>query len=184
MKATSELIKEHQGIELMLRILKAIVKKIECDEEIPIDHFGGIIEFFKIFVDKCHHGKEEEFLFPALEAAGVVRDGGPIGVMLHEHEEGRKIIERLSRAVENFNKEGKTNTTEIRTAGNEYIELLKNHISKENSVLFPMAENLLDTNTDSALYASFDELEKNRIGVGKHEQFHAFLDQLSKTYLH
>jgi hemerythrin-like domain-containing protein len=35
------------------------------------------MEFLTVFVDKCHHGKEEEFLFPALEAAGIAREGGP-----------------------------------------------------------------------------------------------------------
>ena len=88
MKATDELRKEHQGIELMLRVLQAVAEKFKRGERVNTEHLDGILEFLSIFVDKCHHGKEEEFLFPALEAAGVRREDGPIGVMLSEHEQG------------------------------------------------------------------------------------------------
>ena len=60
------------------------------------------MDFLSIFVDKCHHGKEEEFLFPALEAKGVKREGGPIGVMLHEHEQGRGLVAMLRNAVADY----------------------------------------------------------------------------------
>ena len=52
-----------------------------------------------MFADKCHHGKEEDVLFPELEKAGIARQGGPIGVMLHEHVSGREFIRRMSEAL-------------------------------------------------------------------------------------
>jgi hemerythrin-like domain-containing protein len=135
MKATDELKKEHQGIELMLRVLQAIADKLRKSEHIGIEHLDGIMEFLSIFVDKCHHGKEEEFLFPALEAAGVPRDGGPIGVMLSEHEQGRKLVARLKNAVNSYTSGDKTPTSAINTVVDEYTSLLTQHIEKENHVL-------------------------------------------------
>jgi hemerythrin-like domain-containing protein len=82
MKATQQLRAEHEGIQLMLRILEAICRKLEAGERVNPDHMEGIIEFFRVFVDHCHHGKEEELLFPVMEAAGVIKQGGPLGVML------------------------------------------------------------------------------------------------------
>lgn len=70
------------------------------------EELEGIMEFLMVFVDKCHHGKEEDFLFPALEAAGVARDGGPIGVMLHEHERGRRHIADMKNALGDFTVHG------------------------------------------------------------------------------
>jgi len=82
MQATDELKKEHHAIELMLKILKAVSAKLEQGEQILADHLNGIMAFLTVFVDKCHHGKEEEFLFPALEAAG--------GLSLAEIREGKR----------------------------------------------------------------------------------------------
>ena len=92
MKATGELRKEHEGIRIMLEILQTVAQKMVDGESVPRDEIDDIMEFLTIFVDTCHHGKEEEFLFPALESAGIARNNGPIGVMLHEHEQGRKFI--------------------------------------------------------------------------------------------
>ena len=169
MKATGELKKEHQGIELMLRVLQAVSKKFGRGEQIHAEHLNGIMEFLSIFVDKCHHGKEEEFLFPALEAAGVPREGGPIGVMLGEHEQGRKLVARLKNAVTSYMSGDKTATANVQILVDEYAALLIQHIEKENNVLFAMADAKLDTAKDTELFEAFEQLEIERIGPGKHE---------------
>ncbi|MFZ0450391.1 MAG: hemerythrin domain-containing protein [Desulfatiglandaceae bacterium] len=183
MKATDELKKEHQGIELMLRVLQAIAEKFKHGDQIQAKHLDGILEFLSIFVDKCHHGKEEEFLFPALEAAGVPRDGGPIGVMLSEHEQGRKLVARLKYAVTSYKSGDKTIAASFQLIINEYVALLTQHIEKENNVLFAMADAKLDSHKDTELFEAFEQLERERIGKGKHEEFHVLLDQLRDAYL-
>lgn len=50
-------------------------EKIVSGKNVPAEELKGIMEFLTVFVDKCHHGKEEDFLFPALEAAGIAKDG-------------------------------------------------------------------------------------------------------------
>jgi len=183
MKATDELKKEHQGIELMLRIVGAISDKSARGEEISVQHLADILEFLTVFVDKCHHGKEEEFLFPALEAAGITRDGGPVGVMLYEHEQGRKLVAKLKGAAAVLRTGDQSAAAVIAETGNQYIALLTEHIAKENNVLFVMAEERLDGSQDEHLVESFETLERDRIGIGKHEEFHALLEQLHDIYL-
>ena len=63
------------------------------------------------------------------------------------------------------------------------MDLLTQHIAKENSVLFPLADSRLDAGRDNQLFEDFERLERERIGIGKHEAFHRLLDQLSNTYL-
>lgn len=183
MKATDELKNEHQGIELMLRILQAIAGKLGEGEQIDSGQLNGIMEFLSIFVDKCHHGKEEEFLFPALEAAGVPREGGPIGVLMGEHEQGRRLVARLEKAVTNTISGDKAATSNVQVIVDEYVALLTQHIEKENNVLFAMADAKLDTAKDNELFEAFEQLEKERIGPGKHEAFHALLNRLEHEYL-
>lgn len=156
MKATDELKKEHEGITLMLRVLQTVADKFKSGEGVNTEHLDGILEFLSIFVDKCHHGKEEEFLFPALAAAGVPREGGPIGVMLGEHEKGRKLVASLKDAVAGYKSGNNPNASDIPLVINEYVALLTQHIAKENTVLFLMADAKLGSKKDDALFEAFE----------------------------
>ncbi len=183
MKAIDELKEEHQGIELMLKVLTSISERFGHTGQIQAEDLHAIIEFLSVFVDKCHHGKEEEFLFPALEAEGVQRAGGPIGVMMNEHEQGRKLVAKLKIAVALYTSGDRTATVILQSTITEYVALLKQHIEKENNVLFAMADIKLNTAKDTELLEAFEKLEKERIGPGKHEEFHALLKRLEHEYL-
>lgn len=183
MRATDELKKEHAGIELMLRILGVLKNEYGQGQAPPREDVDGVLEFLSTFVDRCHHGKEEDFLFPALETVGVEREGGPIGVMLAEHEEGRMLVARLKAAIARYDEGDKTAAVGIQHVIDDYVTLLTQHIVKENTVLFPMADAHLDADKDSELYEAFEKLEHERIGPGKHDEFHGLLARLENTYL-
>jgi hemerythrin-like domain-containing protein len=167
----------------MLQILPAVSSRIGQGKPVAAEHLAGIIEFLTVFVDKCHHGKEEEFLFPALEAAGVPREGGPIGVMLNEHQQGRTLAAQFKEALTRLSSGDKRAAADVPRIVRQYVDLLTRHIEKENQVLFAMADARLDANKDSELFDAFEQLEKERIGAGKHEEFHALLDRLQDAYL-
>lgn len=79
MKPSEQLQAEHEAILVMLTVLEKICGKLERGEKIPETHLPEILEFFQVFADKCHHAKEEEFLFPAYQSVGIASEGGPIG---------------------------------------------------------------------------------------------------------
>jgi hemerythrin-like domain-containing protein len=96
MKPIEDLKMEHAAVKITLRVLDSICEGAKKTGELASpEHLEQLIEFFGTFVDRCHHGKEEELLFPALEAVGVSRDGGPIGVMLKEHQQGRDHVANM-----------------------------------------------------------------------------------------
>ncbi len=177
MRSIDVLRAEHDGIGVMLQVLEAICRRLEAHEPLDGGELEAILGFLKVFVDRCHHGKEEELLFPALEAAGIPREGGPIGVMLSEHEQGRGLIRSMREALEGPDGSG------FAATARSYIDLLRAHIAKEDSVLFVAAESILASNQDSALFEGFEAIERERIGIGKHEEFHALLGALSAKYL-
>lgn len=86
---TEQLKDEHSGIKSMLDILAKVCDRLESGERVDQRHLDKILEFLNVFVDKSHHAKEEDILFPAMERAGIPREGGPIGVMFAEHRLGR-----------------------------------------------------------------------------------------------
>jgi len=179
MTATEDLRAEHQGILKMLAVMQRIIAHLRTGNAVPLERLGSILEFLKVFADKCHHGKEEDILFPALEAAGMSRDGGPIAVMLHEHTLGRGHIRDMSAALS----AGPGVSTAFAEPAQSYVDLLTQHIAKENNVLFVMAERLLGAEALTRMHEDFERLEAERIGPGRHEAFHRLLDELEQEYL-
>jgi hemerythrin-like domain-containing protein len=182
MKATQQLKDEHEGVKIMLSILEQVCRHLEAVGNPNREHFEGILEFLKVFVDKCHHGKEEDLLFPALIAVGVPKEG-PIAVLLHEHEMGRHYVKTMGEAYAAYIAGDKSKSKEIMQNGHGYISLMKDHIEKENNVLFVMADSRLSEKRQDELFEGFEKIEEERIGVGKHEEFHGLLKRLSGAYL-
>jgi hemerythrin-like domain-containing protein len=184
MQPIKDLKMEHDAVRLTLRILDEICWKIEKSGEITdLQHLDQLLEFFKVFVDKCHHGKEEELLFPALENVGVSREGGPIGVMLHEHQQGREFVRSMNATLSQYAQGDRKAAAEFVETARSYINLLNQHIDKENGVLFPLAEKHLSAQEKAKLWEGFEMIEAQKIGAGKHEEFHIMLDQLEKEIL-
>jgi len=181
-KAIQQLKDEHEGVKVMLSILGQVCQQWEAVGHLNKEHFEGILEFLRVFVDKCHHGKEEDLLFPALIAVGVPKED-PIAVLLHEHEMGRHYVKAMSEAYATYIAADKSTSKAIIQNAHDYVSLLRDHIEKENNVLFVMADSRLSEKRQDELFEGFEKIEEERIGVGKHEQFHGLLEKLSGVYL-
>ena len=123
---------EHRIIEKVLDALE-----LAAGREMPASFYGRAIDFLSSFADACHHGKEEDRLFPCLERCGIPREGGPIGVMCAEHVMGRAHIRRMREWLELGRME------DLRSESLEYVALLRQHIRKEDHVLFEMARHVM-----------------------------------------
>jgi hemerythrin-like domain-containing protein len=183
MRPTEVLKKEHKAIELMLKVLEKFCEKIEAEKEVNREHLDQILEFIKVFGNKCHHAKEEELLFPALEEMGMPREGGPIGVMLTEHDLGRDYVKGMSEAFERYKEGDKDSLAKIVENAQNYVTLLREHIDKEDTILYHMADMHLSAGKEEELLAGFERLEQERIGADKHEGFHRLLQHLEEIYL-
>jgi hemerythrin-like domain-containing protein len=176
-EATAILRKEHDAILKMLEATEEAARRIAAGGTVKVESLEGLLEFFRLFADKCHHGKEEDLLFPLLESRGMPRFGGPTGVMLHEHEQGRALIQRMAEATE-ASKRGEKAEAAWAEAARGYTELLRQHIHKENNILFVLAENMLSAEEQKQLAAEFDRVEIEKMGAGTHERLHASMDKL------
>ena len=157
MEALDLLKQEHDVIERVLDLLQQTVTRIEAGQPVPEGFGPWSVQFFRQFADSCHHSKEEDILFPLLEQRGIPRDGGPIGVMLNEHVIGRDCVGRMDYAAGASPPDDKA----FATAANEYIPMLRQHIYKENNVLFQMARQCM-SDEDAA-----DTMEKFRAVEGE-----------------
>jgi hemerythrin-like domain-containing protein len=178
MFATDILRKEHDVILKMLDATDAVGRRLLLGEKVSSDTLNGLLEFFRLFADRCHHGKEEDFLFPLLEKKGIPRGGGPIGVMLSEHGRGRELIHEMELAASQFQDSPGVSGRRWAQAAGEYTNLLREHIAKENDVLFQMAESLLTNEEQERLAQEFERMEIQKMGVGTHERLHSRMNEL------
>jgi len=171
MQATQILMGEHRVIERVLASLETAARRLEVGASPGAEYFLRAAEFIVGFADGCHHRKEEGVLFPAMEAAGVPRAGGPIGVMLAEHEEGRRITRAMRGAAERMGAGDAGARAEVRRHALDYVSLLRQHIMKEDNVLFPMAGRVIQAAGQSAVADEFERIEREETGQGVHERF-------------
>jgi hemerythrin-like domain-containing protein len=180
MKATQRLRDEHEGVLAMLDSIDSIARDAETGTEPDGAELDSILDFLRTFVDRCHHAKEEEFLFPALRAAGPMSEG-PVAQMLAEHDMGRKYVAEMGEARASIG-QGTAVRLRFAKAARGYSELLRSHIRKENEVLFPLADRLIGAEKADSLYAEFEAVEEERIGHGRHQAFHALIEELAQRH--
>lgn len=182
MDATQELVNEHKAVLVAMKLLEKIEGALAARDEQAPEHLNQLLDFFRGFVDRCHHAKEEDVLFPEMERLGIEHEDGPIGVMLEEHEEGRRCVREMAEGLARLQHGDRGALAGIRQSANAYRDLLHRHIEKEEQVLFPMAEQMVPAKQVAELISRFDAIERERVGVGKHEEYHAMLDRLRAIY--
>jgi len=172
MRTTDDLKQEHRLIESVLSALERSIQ--EPGRGSPVSHDFGekLLDFLRGFVDRCHHAKEERYLFKRLESRGISRETGLLSEILHEHGEGRAHVRALASswpgAAEGDLPASNTFTEHARA----YAKLLRVHIDKEDNRLFPIADQTLSGADDAELMDLFERLEREEIGEGVHEKYH------------
>jgi len=156
------LVNEH---ELILQVLSATEARLNTlgEGDFPTEFFLHVVDFLSNFADGCHHFKEEDTLFPVMERRGVSAQGGPIGIMLHEHTVGRSHIAGIRENIPAASEGSQRAVEQLRTHAAAYIDLLRPHIDKENNILFQMARQVLSADDLEALDAQFWQEENPKI---------------------
>ncbi|MBA3013595.1 MAG: PAS domain-containing protein [Proteobacteria bacterium] len=174
------LIAEHELIERSMAILKQCLDAIELSVEVNIVQLGRAIDFLLQFGDKIHNTKEEKCLFPLMERHGVPVQGGPLGVMLQEHEAERVLLAGMQAILPTFAELTFAERLQFKEEGLEYLKVRADHIWKENDVLYPMGRRALSDADNTSLMAEFAHINRETYGDQAFVQFQAMVDELEK----
>jgi hemerythrin-like domain-containing protein len=142
MKTPTDVLREEHVV--ILRLLEAL--EAAAARPVPEGWWEQAVALVRGFADGSHHAREEQHLFPAMVRCGVPSPGGPVDVMLMEHEEGRRLVARIAAG------DPGTRAGAVR----DYVRLLRAHIDKENGILFPMADAVLDERDVRTLAEAFE----------------------------
>jgi hemerythrin-like domain-containing protein len=143
MTAIQILMAEHRVIERAITALTAFARAVSNGAELPRSDLAGLVTFLQDFADAHHHGKEEDILFRAMTNHGMPVEGGPLAVMLSEHTEGRRLTRSLAELAAAEAAWDQEQRRRLLFAATGYARLLKQHIQKEDRVLYPMAVQML-----------------------------------------
>jgi hemerythrin-like domain-containing protein len=166
-KPTEILSNEHRIIE---RVLSAI-EKLAKGPVAALEPWKKALDFLRHFADECHHFKEEKLLFPLMEEHGIPIEGGPIGMMLVEHEEGRSYVRSMLAALSLVEAGNDSAKESLVSSAQAHWRLLREHIEKEDEILFRMADEVISAEQQKKLLALFAEHEVKQIGAGAHENY-------------
>ena len=136
--STASLRRDHDLIEKVIKAMESTIQLLNDGKQIPESILLPVIDFSKNFTDVCHHSKEENSLFPALEQAGMPRNMGPIAMMLIDHERSREIGKEMENSAKDYISSG--NSAKLISDMQQYVEHITEHLWKENNRLFMMAE--------------------------------------------
>ncbi len=174
-RATDVLKGEHRVIEQVLDCLESIAERARAQGSLDRESAADALRFVRDFADACHHGREEQHLFPAMIQKGVPGEVGPVGVMLTEHEAGRAAARRMEELIS-----GEGDVEAFAHEATTFVGLLREHILKEDNILFPMANSVLSEEEQVALMDEFQRVESKEHGA--REQLLALADRLARLF--
>jgi len=176
--ATQNLENDHVHILRLIDVMEHITQ-IEDPE---INHLEDIVGIIRNFADGLHHAKEETIFFPLLAERGFSSTQGPVAVMLHEHEEGRNYVKGMAENISLFKSGSKQALIEVFRNMNGYAVLLRNHIAKENNILFKMADNVLSESDHINLLERFAETDENHVNTDSSNDYPLQIQSLVSHY--
>jgi hemerythrin-like domain-containing protein len=180
MQATDILMHEHGVILRVIGALEIETDRLAAGQDVRPGFFLDAADFIKGFADGCHHKKEEGVLFKAMIAAGLPQQSGPIGVMLAEHEQGRLYTRGMRDAANRLAAGDETARAEVVNNARGYAALLRQHIQKENGILFPMADQVIPFAQQDQVADDFEWVEHEETGEGVHEKYVALAEALER----
>ena len=176
--ATKNLEDDHVYVLKLIDIMEAMTRSSEP----VISDLEEAVEIIKSFADGLHHAKEESLLFPLMAERGFSIQQGPVAMMLHEHTLGRNFVKEMTENIDLFKNGDLSALALVYQNMLGYGELLRNHIAKENNVLFRMANNALSQNDQQTLIEKFQEVENSGLPNNQKKDFIARIEKLNQAY--
>jgi hemerythrin-like domain-containing protein len=174
---TSVLRGEHAAICSVLDYLDRASDAVAQGRYVAPGIFRDMLKFVTLFVGQCHHGKEEQILFPLLRHKATATDAVIVRLET-EHVHGAELADSFAAAVAGYAAHGMDAAGPLVAAARAYSSYLRRHIEYENEQLLARVEQGGPPAGLAAALAAFDRFEDEVMGAGTHEQLHRMIDTL------
>lgn len=184
MNSIEIMVKEHDYILRMLKVVRKACLCILKGEDIDYEDFDNIIDFIKGYADAHHHGKEEKFLFKEMQSGlGRLAENLITHGMLVEHDYGRFYIRELTEALKRVKLGDDESKLDVISNAIGYTDLLTRHIAKENAAVYSFGEKNLPKKIMDLVNSKSEEFEKAAEEKGTQKHYLDILSKLERKYL-
>ena len=173
---TQTLIDEHRMILRVIALLEKNAPKTAEGNYLNWQFYLDGIDFIRQYADRFHHAKEEDVLFKALVDNGMPKEHSPVAAMLMEHDQGRSFVHAMEAAVREA-QAGRTDSYKI-IADNAlaYATLLRDHIDKEDTVLYPLSERVIPESMRAGILKGYQDAEA-QVSAEFYEHYNSIVKQ-------
>jgi len=162
---TQVMVEEHQLILRMIALVERNTALLEAGHFRDWQFYLDAVDFIRNYADRFHHAKEEDVLFVELVKNGMPEKRSPIEAMHIEHEQGRAHV----RAIEAATKQALAGEADreaiIVEHAKAYAALLRGHIEKEDTILYPLSERVLHADVRERMLVAYAEAEAKTPGL-------------------
>jgi len=177
-RASDELMQEHRLIERVLDALETATGHLENGHAVRAEFFIEAAVFIAGFADGCHHKKEEGVLFGAMVESGLPRSDGPLDMLLDEHVLGRTLTRGMRDAARQLQGGDAGARAAVISNARRYVALLRDHIVKEDEMLFPMSDDMFSAEQQQSVLRDFERVQRDDVGAVAHANFRVLAERL------
>lgn len=177
---TSALVSEHRLILRMLDVLERVARSTADGEYGDYRFFLEAVDFIRQYADRFHHAKEEAVLFEALVKNGMPRANSPVAAMLLEHDQGRGFVAAMDTAARAALAGEPAQDRIIAENALGYVALLRDHIAKEDDILYPLAERIIPASLRSEIIRGY-QVAESHVPDGFSDRYEALVADCEDT---
>ncbi|MFP4071404.1 MAG: hemerythrin domain-containing protein [Desulfovibrionales bacterium] len=165
---------EHRLIERMVDVLKAEIDLIKLGQGPDIDLLRRTVDFFRMYADRCHHGKEEDILFRELKKKDLSPElRARMDELIQDHKDARQMVSSLEEATTSFSQGNDDAREQIRTLLARLVAFYPHHIKMEDNHFFHPCMEYFTKEEQKAMLDEYWEFDKNLI----HEKYGTIVDR-------
>lgn len=170
--ATADLRREHELILRAVAVLERAGRRLADAQHVDPAALAKLVDLLRALADRCHHGKEEHHLYPAMRRKGLPPEGR-LQFLIAEHGEGRDYLGTLA---------GLPSAAERAAAALLYVRVTREHIAAEDRDVFPVADGMFTAEEQAALGHAYRELELTTVGPAFRDSLVAELARLERAF--
>lgn len=182
MSTLDNLFADHQLIKRVTDAFEVYLSKLPAEKSEHQQDLHRFVTFFREYADLSHHEKEETILMPAMVEAGADWDSEPLAKIRQDHQQERYLMRVLRQAAALRTLWNDEDVRHLKSVGQELVDYLRQHMSKENTLIYPLAKQLLVGEKGSKFERDLEDFEKLRVTHGYTGWLRELADELIQEY--
>ena len=171
------LMKEHRLIERMIPPMRKELLKMEKTAAVDSKFIEIIVDFIRIYADRCHHGKEEGILFRELSNKPISNEHATMMKgLIEEHVYARKTTSNLEKANLRYANGDVEAREDVGKFLNDLAEFYTKHIEKEDKRFFYPSMEYFSPGEQEMMLQEFWDFDRRLV----HENYSRLLDDLDR----